>query len=96
MKISGFFKGMRGELSSRRLGLISSLPFTLLGTIWICDRLINCGRPELAVEVWKCFYIYCGVLGGYVTMETLYNFLSLIKGIPKEVKIDSKLSKPGS
>lgn len=81
MKILEFFKGITGEMSSKRLGYLSTIPFVLGGTIWICKKLIENGKPEMAVDVWKCFYVYSAILGGFVSAELIPTILLSVRGI---------------
>jgi hypothetical protein len=79
-KLLEFLQSSSGELSSKRLGYLSTIPFTLLGTIWICDKLIKNSHPELAVEVWNSFFIFSAILGGFVSLEILQNLITDWKG----------------
>jgi Mg2+/Co2+ transporter CorB len=89
--ITEFFKNSYGVFSSKRLGYLLSIPFILIGTIWLCNKLINVGKPELAVEIWKFFYLFSAVLGGFVSMEVLPNiFLALNKKVKSK---NNELSK---
>ena len=91
MKILEFFQGITGEMSSKRLGYLSTIPFVLVGTIWICGKLIENGKPEMAVDVWKCFYIFSAILGGFVSAELIPTILLAVRGINnKEIKNDEK------
>lgn len=83
--IADFLKNNCGNFSSKRLGYLLSIPFVLIGTIWLCNKLINVGKPELAVEIWKFFYLFSAILGGFVSMEVLPNiFLALNRKITKK------------
>lgn len=84
--ISQFFKGNNGSFSSKRLGYLLSIPFILIGTIWLCNKLIDVGKPELAVEIWKFFYLFSAVLGGFVSMEILPNIFSAFNRKTKTIK----------
>lgn len=75
-----FFQGRGGDMSSKRLGYLSTIPFSLVGTIWICNKLIDNGRAELAVDVWQSFYVFSAILGGFVSLEVVQNFISAWKG----------------
>jgi hypothetical protein len=91
MKILEFFQGISGEMSSKRLGYLSTIPFVLVGTVQICNKLINTGNPDLAVDIWKYFYVYCAVLGGFVSAELIPTILLAVRGINnKEIKNDEK------
>lgn len=87
MSIVQFFKDANGHLSSKRLGYLSTIPFILIGTVWICDKLINKGDSSLAVEIWNSFFIFSAVLGGFVSAESLLKLLSVLRGVnSKEIK----------
>lgn len=75
-----FFQGKSGELSSKRLGYLSTIPFVNIGTIWFCDSLIKSSQPQLAVEVWNGFFIFSAVLGGFVSLELVKEFVIVWKG----------------
>lgn len=79
-KIVGFLQNKSGENSSKRLGYLSTIPFTNFGTIWLCDSLVKNGKPELAVDVWNSFYIFSAVLGGFVSLELVKEFIFAWKG----------------
>ncbi len=74
-KSPGFLQGSKGEMSSKRLAFIFSMPFLVVGTLSICNKLIKVGRPELAVDLWTCFFWFVAGLGGLVTSELLIRFL---------------------
>ena len=52
-KFIEFFQGTNGDMSSKRLGYLSTIPVSLFGTIWLCNKLIDSGKAELAVDVWN-------------------------------------------
>jgi len=79
-KFSEFFQSASGEMSSKRLGYLSTIPASIFGTFWICKALINANEPELAVEVWNSFFVFSAVLGGFVSLEVIQNLISAWKG----------------
>ncbi len=86
-KLLEFLQGSSGELSSKRLGYLSTIPVVLGGTIWICNKLILTANAALAVDVWNSFLIFSAVLGGFVSVETIPTIINAIKGrinLPKE------------
>jgi hypothetical protein len=79
-KFLEFFQDESGAMSSKRLGYLSTIPFSLSGTIWICNRLIDSGNAALAVQVWDSFLIFSGVLGGFVSLEVVQSLITAWKG----------------
>ena len=79
-KFIEFFQGSNGDMSSKRLGYLLTIPFSLIGTIWLCNKLIDSGKAELAVDVWNSFYIFSAVLGGFVSLEVVQSFIATYKG----------------
>jgi len=79
-KLLQFLQGPSGEMSSKRLGYLSTIPVSLLGTIWICDRLIDSNNPAMAVQVWDSFLIFSAVLGGFVSAELIPSIIASFKG----------------
>lgn len=75
-----FLQGKSGEMSSKRLGYLSTIPFANMGTVWLCDSLIKNGKPELAVDAWNSFFIFSAVLGGFVSLELVKEFIFAWKG----------------
>lgn len=75
-----FFQNKDGELSSRRLGIITSLPFTYYEVDNLCDALIKAGRPELAVDVWNSYLIFASLLLGSITADILIKVFEIVKG----------------
>ena len=69
-------------MSSKRLGYLATIPASILGTTYICNRLINSGNPQLAVDLWNSFLMFSAVLGGFVSVE-------VFKKNTKEVKNES-------
>ena len=68
-KIMEFLCGITGNLSSKRLAFISSLPFVYFGTIYFTNKLINLGEYQEAVSLWTWFFILVAVFGGFVSAE---------------------------
>jgi hypothetical protein len=79
-KFLEFFQGVSGEMSSKRLGYLSTIPVSSVGTIWICDRLIDSGNAALAVQVWDSFLIFSAVLGGFVSVELIPGIIASFRG----------------
>lgn len=78
MKIMDFFKGNGDGLSSKRLAYIASLPVTLGGSMFLANKLIDSGHPELCVQLWNCFYFYSAFLGGFVSIEVMQGILEAL------------------
>jgi hypothetical protein len=79
-KFLEFFQGASGEMSSKRLGYLATIPASILGTIWICNKLIDSGKAELAVDVWNSFFVFSAVLGGFVSIEVIQSLICAWKG----------------
>ncbi len=79
-KLLEFLQGSSGELSSKRLGYLSTVPVVLGGTVWICNKLIATGNAALAVDVWNYFFVFSAVLGGFVSAELFIEVIHAIKG----------------
>ena len=75
-----FFQDKNGELSSRRLGIITALPFIFYETDRLCGVLIKAGKPELAVDVWNSFLVFASLLVGSVTADILIRIFEIVKG----------------
>lgn len=69
MSISNFFKDINNNLSSKRLALITALPFCNFGSIYLCLDLIQANHSELAVKMWESYLLTVCVFGGFVTTE---------------------------
>lgn len=76
---AGFLKNSKNEKSSKRLGYLSTVPFSTVGTIWLCSVLVHTNHPKYAVDVWNSFLIFSAVLGGFVSMELLPNIIGAFK-----------------
>jgi len=74
-RIFEFFQSNK-KFSSKRLGYISTIPFTIYGTIHICDKLIMTNQGQFVVDIWLGFFTYSAVLGGFVAMEPVKNILT--------------------
>lgn len=74
-KLLEFLQSSSGEMSSKRLSFLSTMFCVLVGTFWICNKLIATGHPELAVDLWNSFFIYSAVLGGFVSIEIIQNLI---------------------
>ena len=79
-KFLEFLQGPSGEMSSKRLGYLSTIPFSLAGTIWICDKLIDSKNAAMAVQVWDSFLIFSAVLGGFVSAELIPTIVASFRG----------------
>lgn len=79
-KFLEFFQSSSGEMSSKRLGYLATIPASIFGTIWICNKLIKASRAELAVDVWNSFFIFSAVLGGFVSIEVIQSLICAWKG----------------
>lgn len=79
-KLLEFLQSSSGELSSKRLGFLSTLPFATYGTYRLCIKLIVSGNAVLAVNIWNSFLIFSGFLGGFVTAELVIKLISILKG----------------
>ena len=79
-KFLEFLQGSSGEMSSKRLGYLSTIPVSLAGTIWICDRLIDSNNAAMAVQVWDSFLIFSAVLGGFVSAELIPTVVASFRG----------------
>lgn len=86
-KFLEFFQSSAGEMSSKRLGYLSTIPASIFGTTYICNKLINSGNPQLAVDLWNSFLIFSAVLGGFVSVEVLLPIIKAFKGQKEEVII---------
>ena len=73
-----FFKDKNGELSSRRLVWIATVPFVIFGTFLFCYIFIHTNKADSAKEIWLYFLVYSGVIGGFVTVDSV-NFFKLFK-----------------
>jgi hypothetical protein len=80
MKFSQFLKSSSGELSSRRLGYLSTIPATIFGTFYLCNELIDKGAAEPAVNLWSSFLIFSAVLGGFVSADVVISIIKILKG----------------
>lgn len=100
MSTSDFFKGSNGQLSSKRLILISSAAFCLYETHKICAALIKSCDSSGIVDLMFYFYLYVAILGGYVSIEGVASIVGTIKGkfipqlkeiknVPNDPKLDS-------
>ena len=65
----GFLQSSTGEKSSKRLAFLSSLPFVYIGTLWLCDRMIQSDHADSAVALWNSFLLLVAAFGGFVTSE---------------------------
>lgn len=81
-----FFQNKDGELSSRRLGIITALPFTYYEVDKLCDALIKTSKPELAVDIWNSYLIFASLLLGSVTADILIRVFEIIKNNKDEKK----------
>lgn len=75
-KILEFLQNDKKEFSSKRVGYLSTVPFAIVGTFWICYKLIASNQAEHVVNIWLGFYIYSAVLGGFVAVEPIQNIFS--------------------
>lgn len=89
MKILEFLQSSSGELSSKRLGYLSTIPASILGTIFLCNKLINSGHPEHAVTLWNGFLFFSAILGGFVSFETIPIILRAWKGTDQNLEQDN-------
>jgi hypothetical protein len=64
-----FLRGITGDLSSKRLAFLSSLPFVYFGTLYFTNKLINLKKYDEAVNLWTWFFILVAVFGGFVSAE---------------------------
>jgi len=79
-KLLQFLQSSSGENSSKRLAfLIGHLSITS-GFFWAANKFILNNHPELVVEIYNSYLIYCSILGGFVTAEILVNLLEIYKG----------------
>lgn len=76
-------KDKTGLFSSKRLGYLISLPAANYGTIFICNKLIENQKYDLAADVWSGFLIFVAILGGFVTFEALSDLIVKITTIYK-------------
>ena len=74
--MKGFFQGKDGQLSSKRLAFLTTIPASIVGTLYFCNKLINKGKPDLAIDIWNSFLIFILVLGGFVSAELISNVAS--------------------
>jgi len=79
-KLLQFFQGSSGEMSSKRLGYLSTIPFATYGTYKLCNKLINSDHADLAVNIWNSFFIFSAFLGGFVTIELVIKLIAILKG----------------
>lgn len=86
-KFIEFFQSSAGEMSSKRLGYLSTIPASIFGTIYICNKLIDSKHPEMAVDLWSSFLFFSAVLGGFVSVEIILPIIKAIKGIKEETII---------
>lgn len=73
-KIMEFLRGVTGDLSSKRLAFLSSLPFVYLGTFYFTNKLINLKQYDKAVDLWTWFFILVAIFGGFVSAELFKRF----------------------
>lgn len=86
-KILEFLQSSTGEMSSKRLGYLSTVPASIFGTIYMCNKLIEAGNPSMAVDLWNSFLVFSAVLGGFVSVEVILPIIKAIKGTKEEVII---------
>lgn len=81
MKILEFFQGEDGIMSAKRLGYLSTVPVSSFGTLYLCNKLIEKGQPDLSVQLFTSYLIFSAVLGGFVSAELIPTILLSIRGI---------------
>lgn len=79
----GFLKDAAGDLSCRRLAFLATIPASVGGTLFIANKLINSGHPDLSIEIWNWFYVYSAFLGGFVSIDAIKDFILVLKGRKK-------------
>ena len=79
-KLLEFFQSSSGEMSSKRLGYLSTIPFATIGTYLFCNKLVNTNHADLAIDVWNSFFIFSAVLGGFVSIDAVTKLISSFKG----------------
>lgn len=85
-KFLEFLQSSTGEMSSKRLGYLSTVPASIFGTIYMCNKLIEANNAALAVDLWNSFLIFSAVLGGFVSVEVILPIIRAIKGKEKNVE----------
>lgn len=79
-KLLEFLQSSTGEMSSKRLGYLSTIPASIFGTIYMCNKLIQAGSAAMAVDLWNSFLVFSAVLGGFVSVEVILPIIKAIKG----------------
>jgi hypothetical protein len=95
-KLLEFFQSSAGELSSKRLGYLATIPASIWGTIHLCNKLIATGNGALAVDLWNSFLVFSAILGGFVSVEIIPEVIRSIKGFKQEIIIKEKHDKPNN
>lgn len=78
-KLLEFFQAPSGEMSSKRLSWLLTIPFATYGTYKLCIILIISEQSEMAVNLWNSFLIFSAVIGGFVTIDAITNLISVLR-----------------
>jgi len=79
-KLFQFLQSSSGENSSKRLAFLLGHLSISFGFFWASNKFIQNDHPDLVVEIYNSYLIYCSILGGFVTADILVNLLEIYKG----------------